>query len=190
MADEQITVPSETLRHLFDLAVDTPLLCSGSFDSDDVDVLRRFAGVLGVDPAEITPDEFVAQFPHRFAPRQVRAEALAVSEWVKDSRVLAEHEFGARWVRRRETVEEQRDRMAEERADETCQAGPYDRRCGLLADDPKHLVPPHWTCADVTSIGQLPDGEWVCTDRCPSGTGQPTSATARCPTDVDSRAPG
>lgn len=181
MAEEQITVSVETLRHLFDLAVDSPLLCSGSFDTDDVEVLRRIAAMLGVDPAKATPDEFITQFRHPFVRRYVRDGPLPVWEWVKDGLVLTGPMFGARSRRREETVEELHTRIAEERADETCQAGESGRRCGLLADDPKHRMPPHPTCADVNSFGKPPGSEWVCSDGCPRPADQATRVNASNP---------
>jgi hypothetical protein len=135
---DKITLDLGDARRLFDLAVDTPLLCSGSFETDDVVVLRRLAATIGVDPARATPDEFAAQFPHPFARRSVRAEPMATGEWLKGGRILAEHEHGARWNGRMETVEEQRARMAEERADKTCQAGPYGRQCARPESDLIH----------------------------------------------------
>lgn len=108
-------VSVEDLKHLFDLAVDTPLVCSGSFDTDDVNLLRRIATLLGVDPNSITPDEFASQYPHPYKKRTVCAQMLF-----------------------NETPEQTRTRIAEERADLTCQAGTYGRRCGKPADDPIH----------------------------------------------------
>lgn len=149
--DETVTIKLETLKHLFDLAVDTPLVCSGSFDSDDVNVLRATATVLGVDPVSITPDEFVTNYPHPFEPRQVYAEPRIVGEYVNGlGHVIPEPVHGSGWSRlptsgsgityrhRRETAAEQRERMAAERADLTCHAGTYGRPCGRLAVDPLH----------------------------------------------------
>lgn len=117
----------DDVKHLFDLAVDTPLVCSGSFDTDDVNVLRRVAVFLGTDPNAITPDEFVSQYPHPHKPRPVHDRTLKVN----DNRQSG---YGMR----DETAEETTARVAEERADLTCWAGPYVRRCGKLADDPIH----------------------------------------------------
>lgn len=114
-ASEQITIRLDDIRHLFDLAVDTPLVCSGSFDTDDVELLRRIAVLLGVDPNGITPDEFAALYPHQFKRRPVFAEMLGS-----------------------ETGEQAQARIAEERADSRCQVGTYGRRCGKPADDPIH----------------------------------------------------
>jgi hypothetical protein len=117
-------VSAEDLKHLFDLAVDTPLVCSGSFDTDDVNLLRRIATLLGVDPNSITPDEFASQYPHPFKKRPVNPNPWPVSI---DT---------LRW--RKETPEEVAARNAKEEADPACQVGSYDRRCGKPADDPIH----------------------------------------------------
>jgi hypothetical protein len=140
---DMIEIHIDTLRHLFDLATDSPLVCSGSFDSDDVDVLRDTATVIGVDPAKITPNEFVTNYPHPFKRRTVTAEPRQVHEWLNglgnvipevDGRVPG----NARLNYRPETAAEQRERMAEERADVTCQAGGFGRPCRRLADHPLH----------------------------------------------------
>lgn len=115
MTDDSITVRLEDVRHLFDLAVDTPLVCSGSFDTDDVELLRRIAVLLGVEPNGITPDEFAAQYPHQHKRRQVYA-AMAHGE----------------------TGPEAQARIARERADQTCWVGTYGRRCGKPEDNPIH----------------------------------------------------
>ncbi len=110
-----VTIRREDVRHLFDLAVDTPLVCSGSFDTDDVNLLRRIAELLGVDPNKITPDEFASQYPHPYMRRPVFAE-----------------------MRFNETPDQARARIAEERIDPACQVGTYGRRCGKPTDDPIH----------------------------------------------------
>jgi len=74
MSDEKITISLEDARHLFDLAIDTPLLCSGSFETDDVVLLRKLAELIGVDPATATPSEFLRDFPHPFKPFNVNIE--------------------------------------------------------------------------------------------------------------------
>jgi hypothetical protein len=140
MTSENAPISVDDLRHLFDLAVDAPLVCSGSFDDDDVALLRRIAVLIGVDPNAITPDEFVTQFPHPFLRRTIVFSRMQVGYWVDAAGV--EHEDsgpGRRWVMRQETEQEWDARMAEEEADETCQAGTYGRRCGKLADDPVHI---------------------------------------------------
>jgi hypothetical protein len=129
----------EDLKHLFDLAVDTPLVCSGSFDTGDVDLLRRIAVMIGVDPNSITPDEFSSQYPHPFTPRGVQPNPMLVGGWAGPDGVMHDDSgAGRRLAMRPETVEERDARVAEERADETCQVGTYGRKCGRLAGDPKH----------------------------------------------------
>jgi hypothetical protein len=138
----------DDLKHLFDLATDSPLACSGSFDSDDVGLLRKVAALIGVDPnsPDVTPDEFAANYPHPHKRRPVVAEMLQVGEWVgPDGQVITHEERLANagdgryhYRPRSETGGEAQARIAEERADGTCQVGPYGRRCGRLADDPIH----------------------------------------------------
>lgn len=123
----------ESLRRLFDLAVDSPLLCSGSFESDDVDLLRRIARLLGIDPETITPDEFITQYPHAFKPKGV---FLGRATTWDDSVVTHRRRGGAR----EETDAEMNARIERDSADKACTAGTLGRRCGLLVDDPKHVV--------------------------------------------------
>jgi hypothetical protein len=157
--DVYISIKLETLKHLFDLATDTPLVCSGSFDDDDVKVLRDTAVVIGVDPnnESITPPEFIAGYPHPFKRREVHAEPRIVHGWANrdgfaidddDPRTKRDHPLYRSLIRthRTESGAEQRDRMAEERADPTCWAGTYGRRCGRPEADPLHHgvpLPPH-----------------------------------------------
>lgn len=110
-------ISREDLRRLFDLATDSPLICSGSFETDDVVVLRRLAELIGVDPNVATPDEFAAQYPHPFKRRPVHAKMLGS-----------------------ETGEKAQARIAEERADPGCRVGKYGRWCGKPADDPIHTA--------------------------------------------------
>jgi hypothetical protein len=129
----------DDLKHLFDLAVDTPLVCSGSFDTDDVNVLRRVATMLGVDPNSITPDEFASQYPHPHKRRPVNTNPWPVSLYVDAAGVVhAEPGPGRKFRTRLETSEETAARNAEEWADDTCQVGVYGRRCAKLPDDPIH----------------------------------------------------
>lgn len=123
---DRITISREDLRHLFDLANDSPLVCSGSFETDDVKVLRRIADAIGVDPDEITPVEFVRDFPHAFRRREVFGRPSRVWE-------------GATF--RMETPDEQAVRMREEHDDERCVAGgTYStRRCNRPEADEIHV---------------------------------------------------
>jgi hypothetical protein len=140
---EPVPISRDDLRHLFDLAVDTPLIMSGSFDTDDVDLLRRIAVTLGTDPDAITPSEFVNQYPHRFQRRPIVVSCRQVGYWVDAMGV--EHESsgieypGRRYVMRQETEQERDARVAEEEADQACQVGMYSRPCGKPATDPIHI---------------------------------------------------
>ncbi len=138
--DDRPPISFEDLRHLFDLAVDTPLVCSGNFDTDDVDVLRRIAAHIGVDPEGITPDEFITQYPHRFKPRRVDEAPRQVGEYLDMwGNVLPNDRSGEGQYRmRQETPTETATRVAEERADGTCRAGTYGRRCARTADHDIH----------------------------------------------------
>ena len=124
MNKTKITISVEDARHLFDLAVDTPLVCSGSFETDDVALLRKLAQLIGVDPARATPDEFVRDFPHSFKPFNIHVERNEVRDDSARS--------GIRW----ETDEEVYARLGE--TPDRCSAGGYSRRCMRPADDPIH----------------------------------------------------
>lgn len=62
----KIEIDIEDLRRLYDLATDSPLICSGSFETEDVRVLRRLGIKIGADLTAATPDEFSRDFPHEF----------------------------------------------------------------------------------------------------------------------------
>lgn len=119
-----VTVRFEDAQRIFDLAVDTPLVCSGSFETDDVRVLRAFAETIGVDPAKATPSEFVRDFPHTYVPFAVAIE--------RDERRDDASPGGIRW----ETDEEVYARLGE--GPDRCSAGDYNRRCTRPANDPIH----------------------------------------------------
>jgi hypothetical protein len=65
-SDGTVRLTLEDLRHLFDLAVDSPTVCSGSFETIDVELLRKIATVIGIEPNTITPSEFLNQYRHDF----------------------------------------------------------------------------------------------------------------------------
>lgn len=67
MADTTEIV-TEDLRALFDIGVGSMNFTSGCLDTDEVEVLRRVAAALGVDPMAGTPSEFATQYPHDFKP--------------------------------------------------------------------------------------------------------------------------
>jgi hypothetical protein len=126
MTTSTVALALDDARRLFDLAVDTPLLCSGSFETDDVVVLRRLATTIGVDPALATPDEFVRDFPHPFAPFRADMER----EWVRAP--------GEPGDMRLETEAEVHARLGE--SPDRCMTGGYNRRCRRPADDPIHTA--------------------------------------------------
>jgi hypothetical protein len=128
MSEEKITISVQDARHLFDLAIDTPLLCSGSFETDDVALLRRLAELIGVDPGKATPQDFVRDFPHAFRPFNIGIERMEVRD--------AASPGGIRW----ETDEDVCARLGE--SPDRCQAGDYNRRCTRPADDPIHVAAP------------------------------------------------
>ena len=121
---EWVTVRFEDAQRIFDLAIDTPLVCSGSFETDDVRVLRAFAVTIGVDPAKATPEEFVRDFPHPFKPFNIGIE----HDLVRDD--------AAPGGMRSETDAEVYARLGE--TPDRCSAGDYNRRCRRPADDPMH----------------------------------------------------
>lgn len=120
-----VTLGLETAKHLYDLATDSPLMCSGSFETEDVIVLRELAGIIGIDPASATPDEFVRDFPHPFKPFNIAGEHDYV-------RVSADERDGIR----PETDAEVYARLGEN--PDQCSAGTYGRKCRRPADDPIH----------------------------------------------------
>ena len=61
-----ISVPREDLQALLDTAIGSMDFGSGFLDHEEVDCLRRIAVLLGVDPADATPDEFQSTYPHPF----------------------------------------------------------------------------------------------------------------------------
>lgn len=125
MADPYfIKLSFEDAQRIFDLATDSPLVCSGSFETDDVRVLRRLAETIGVDPAKATPSEFVRDFPHAFDPTRVDVER----DWVRDDTDPS--------GMRRETDAAVYARLGE--SPDRCIAGSYNRRCTRPAADPIH----------------------------------------------------
>lgn len=70
------SIPTEDLRALFDIAVNSMDFGSGFLDTDEVKLLRAIAVLVGVDPRKATPHEFTSQFPHPFQTHY--DEALAI----------------------------------------------------------------------------------------------------------------
>lgn len=149
MRQPKITLSLDVARRLYDLATDSPLMCSGSFDSDDVAVLRQLAERIGVDPLSATPDEFVRDYPHPFKARQVWDDRQWRMGWINFSTGLAvdppagadPYLLGYRQATRPETDEEWAQRLDEQRSDPRCYAGTYGRECLCQADDPIHIAP-------------------------------------------------
>lgn len=123
-----VTINGADLARLFDLATDSPLVCSGSFENDDVDLLRRIAVDLGTDPEDITPDEFITNYPHRFKPVYMLTSPI----WLN----VGDAGYDGT-VSRLETQAELAARIAAGPPD-ACQAGTYRRECGRPAADERH----------------------------------------------------
>jgi hypothetical protein len=123
---QTVTLSLETAKRLFDLATNSPLMCSGSFETEDVIVLRELAGVIGVDPAAATPDEFIRDFPHPFHPFTISGEY----NYVWDATALD--------GRRLETDAEVYARLGDN--PDRCSAGRYNRRCKRPAADLIHQI--------------------------------------------------
>lgn len=66
-----MTTPIETddLRALFDIALKTGDFVSGLLDREEIDLLRKLAVRLGVDPMEATPSKYAGSYPHAPKPR-------------------------------------------------------------------------------------------------------------------------
>jgi hypothetical protein len=120
------------LRHLFDLAVDSPTVCSGSFENDDVDLLRKIAVLINVDPEGITPEDFITNYPHTYRPTGVGFGRQGL--WIKA--------LGQPYQRRAEfePIDEWNARIVRESEGRPCGRGEYRRECGLPEDDPKHTA--------------------------------------------------
>jgi hypothetical protein len=119
-----VSIDIDDARRIFDLAVDSPLVCSGNFETEDVVVLRRFAAQIGADPAAATPDLFARDFPHAFVPFDVKLERNEITDPAA--------RFGQRW----ETDEEVYARLGS--SPDRCEAGAYSRRCAQPAADQIH----------------------------------------------------
>lgn len=62
MADEQITIRRVDLQALLDLATSSEDFESGFWDDEQVEMARKIAGLLGVDPILATPTNFKFQY--------------------------------------------------------------------------------------------------------------------------------
>lgn len=79
--DKKLKVEKKDLQVLFDALVHSMDFGSGFLDDEEVEALRNVAGVLGVDPAVATPEDFLHQFPHVFQPGAVKWD-LEKSDYV------------------------------------------------------------------------------------------------------------
>jgi len=57
-----VPVPLYVLRGVFDVAVGSMNFSSGFLDAEEVEMLRRLAVIIGVDPREATPREFLCGY--------------------------------------------------------------------------------------------------------------------------------
>lgn len=62
--DEEIVLPLEDLKAMFDMATSSMDFGSGFLDTDEVVLLRKIAVRLGVDPIEGTPYDHKPNYPH------------------------------------------------------------------------------------------------------------------------------
>lgn len=70
-----VAIPTDDLRALFDIAVGSMNFTSGFLDSDEVNLLRKVAVIIGVDPMVATPKEFARRIAHPFTlPASERLE--------------------------------------------------------------------------------------------------------------------
>jgi len=63
---ETVTIQLEDLRAIFDLAVNSLNFNSGFWTTEDVEIARRIAVIIGVDPMKGTPFLFASQYPHEW----------------------------------------------------------------------------------------------------------------------------
>lgn len=137
----KIEIELEDLKRLYDLATDSPLMCSGSFETEDVRVLRRLGRRIGADLGPATPDEFVRDFPHAFTPDTIdrHRRSVPTALWTK---------LGGPF----ETNEQVIARIGA--LEPGCIAGSYNRRCGRDADHPLHQPDAPEPTSDPDAIGE------------------------------------
>ncbi len=63
----KVQLDFEDAQALFDMTTSSMNFGSGFLDSDDVNLLRKLAVLIGVDPSKGTPEEFKSQYPHEYA---------------------------------------------------------------------------------------------------------------------------
>ena len=60
--DETVTVRKGDLRAVLDVATMSPYFGSGFLDNEQVEALRKLAGIIGMDPLLATPSNCVCQY--------------------------------------------------------------------------------------------------------------------------------
>lgn len=70
--DAEIFVRVKDLRSLFDMVCTSMDFGSGFLDTDDVEITRRVAVLLEVDPIEATPSNHRQSYKHTFAEYESR----------------------------------------------------------------------------------------------------------------------
>jgi hypothetical protein len=127
VADE-IAIPRETARILFDALSTSMDFGSGFLDTEEVEALRQLAVLIGVDPTKGTPDTFVKHYPHAFKPMKHPGMLARIYRLIEPDDVLARI-IGPEEVQRRNA--ELRPRFV------PCQAGAYPY-CQKPETDPIH----------------------------------------------------
>ncbi len=97
------TVPEDIAKAVFDVAVGSMDFGSGFLDNEEVDALRAFARLIGIDPINATPSSFRDGYVHEYKPieRQYWTgtergyETKIVCEWcLGNAAAIAHHGTG------------------------------------------------------------------------------------------------
>jgi hypothetical protein len=81
--DAEIFVHVKDLRDLFDMICCSMDFGSGFFDTEQVNLIRRIAVILAVDPMEATPSSQAKEYPHRFKAAAAISELRRGNPWCK-----------------------------------------------------------------------------------------------------------
>jgi hypothetical protein len=65
---ETTPIATDDLRALFDIATSSVSFGSGYLETDEVELLRKIAVLIGVDPWEATPSSFRRHYSHAHRP--------------------------------------------------------------------------------------------------------------------------
>ncbi len=65
---EPFTIPEDIAKAVFDVATGSMNFGSGFLDNEEVDALRAFARLIGVDPMNATPSTFRDSYTHEYKP--------------------------------------------------------------------------------------------------------------------------